>query len=42
MKRTSSKNIYLYLFDSLDLFYALYNVEEFKLEHEKNFTEKKK
>ena len=36
-------NIYnIYLFDSLDLFYVLYNVEEFKLEYEKTITEKKK
>lgn len=35
-------NIYnIYLFDSLDLFYVLYNVEEFKLEYEKTITEKK-
>lgn len=36
-------NIYnIYLFDSLDLFYALYNVEEFKYEYEKTITEEKK
>ena len=36
-------NIYnIYLFDSLDLFYVLYNVEEFKFEYEKAITEKKK
>lgn len=36
-------NLYnMYLFDSLDIFFALYNIEEFKLEYEKSITDKKK
>jgi hypothetical protein len=32
----------LYLFSSLDHFFVIYNIEEIKLEHEKNFTTKEK
>jgi hypothetical protein len=35
-------NLYnLFLFNSLDLFYVLFNIKEIKLEHEKNFVKKK-
>jgi hypothetical protein len=38
----NSINLYnLYLFNSLHLFYVLYNIEEIKLEHDKNVTKKK-
>jgi len=38
----NSINLYnLYLFNSLDLFYVILNIEEIKLEHQKNITEKK-
>ena len=32
----------IYAYNSLNIFFALYNVEEFKLEHEKNFVKKEK
>jgi len=36
-------NIYnIFIFNSLDIFFFLFNFEEIKLEHEKNFIKKEK